>query len=194
MTVTLRGRSAIGVTALLIAGLVAGCEDEEDPPQPLESSSKPAPPPTSATTEPTPTGPVEPTLPVEAEPETKEGATAFVQYYWQVVSFARRTGDVRLLSTLSVPSCEGCNGGIKSISRVYKRGGRILGGSFELKKAIPGQTPSGAWNVSTRVKVNRSRTVGAGDLNQNVRAGELNFLFGLERANGSWQITFLDVP
>ena len=62
-----RVRSALGVAALLFAGLLAGCDDEEDPPEPIESSSEPTSAPTSATTEPTSTGPVEPTLPPEAE-------------------------------------------------------------------------------------------------------------------------------
>src|SRR5688500_10246316 len=162
MSTTRVSRAAVGVVALLLAGVLAGCDDE-DPPEPqgpIESSSEPTSSPTGTASEPTPTGPVEPTLPPEAEPASKSGASAFVEYYWSVVSFARQTGDVALLSSLSVPSCEGCNGGIRSIERVYKRGGRIVGGRFELEEADPGQTPSGAWNVAASVKVDRSRTVG----------------------------------
>ena len=194
MKSSLISRAAVGAGALLVAVALAGCDDEEDPPKAVESSSEPTPGPTSATAEPTPMGPVEPTLPPEAKPSTKAGAAAFVEYYWEVVSFARRTGEVDSLRSLSVPSCSGCNGGIRSIGRVYSRGGRIIGGSFELLEADPGRTPSGAWQVSTRVKVARSRTIGAGDLNQKVRPGELSFLVGLMHMDGSWRITFLDVP
>ncbi len=190
-----RSRAAVGVAALLLTFGVAGCEDA-DPSDPIESTGEPIPPHSSSPTEPTTTntGPVEPTLPAEAEPETKAGAEAFVEYYWEVVNFARHTGDVDLLKAVSNPTCAGCRGAIKSIVRVYDRGGRIIGGRFAVIESTPGRTPSGAWNMSTRVKLERSRTVGAGDLNQIVRAGEIDFFFGLEYESGAWRTTFLDSP
>lgn len=187
-------RSLIGVVTLAVALLGAGCE-EEDPSDPVASPSGTSDSaPTSPSEPTTDAGPVEPTLPPEAEADTKAGAQAFVKFYWDVVNYARRTGDVSHLRELSVASCAGCNGGIESIEQIYERGGRILGGRFELLSAVPGRTASGACNVSARVKVNRSRTVGAGDLNKSVRAGEVDFLFGLAYRNGSWLTTFLDTP
>lgn len=186
-------RAAVGVVALLLAVALAGCEDEEDPPEPIESSSEPAPPSTSTTAEPTPTGPVEPTLPAEAAQPTRAGALAFVDYYWDVVNYAQHTGDVGPLKRISETNCSGCNGGIRYITKVYDRGGRIVGGDFDLVRATPGRTPSGAWHVSTRVHVDRSKTTGAGDLDQVSRSGELEFLFGLENTGDAWQLTFLDM-
>jgi hypothetical protein len=188
-------RAATVVVALLTV-FVAGCDEDDPPGSPPPSDSPSAPQsssPSDPTTSPTETGAVEPTLPSEAEQTTKAGAKAFVAYYWEVVNYARHTGDVALLGTLSVDTCVGCIGGINSIKRIYDRGGRILGGRFTPITAIPGRTPSGSWHMSSRVRVDRSRTVGAGDLNQSVRPGELDFLFGLEHEDGSWRITFLDM-
>lgn len=190
-----RARAVLGVAAVLLTFGVAGCEDE-DPADPIESTREPIPPHSSSPTEstsPTDAGPVEPSLPAEAEAETEAGAKAFVEYYWEVVNYARQTGEVDLLRNLSVPSCGGCNGGIESIERVYARGGRIAGGQFEVLKSVPGRTPSGAWHMSTMVKVSRSRTTGAGDLNKSVRPGELDFFFGLGYDDGAWQVMFLDL-
>lgn len=194
MTMSPRARSAIAVAALLATGLLAGCDDEDDPPEPTESVSEPTSAPTSTQTEPTPTGPVEPTLPAEAEAATKAGAEAFVGYYWQVVNYAQHTGDVGPLTRISEDNCAGCNGGIRYITKVYGRGGRIIGGDFSLVSASSGRTPSGAWHVSTRVHVDRSKTTGAGKLDQVSRAGELEFLFGLENTGNAWHLTFLDMP
>ena len=153
-------RVAVGVVALLLAAVLAGCDDE-DPPEPqgpIESSSEPTSSATTPPAEPTPTDPVAPTLPTEAEPETNAGAKAFVSYYWEVVNYAQHTGDVDPLKSISEDNCEGCNGGISYITRVYRRGGHIVGGDFELASAAPGRTPSGAWHVSAKVHVERSTT------------------------------------
>ncbi len=74
MKSSLISRAAVGAGALLVAVALAGCDDEEDPPKAIESSSEPTPAPTSATTEPTQTGPVEPTLPPEAKQKRRPGA------------------------------------------------------------------------------------------------------------------------
>jgi|GEM_PF-6157860 len=190
-----RARAAVSAATLLLTFGVAGCE-AEDPADPIASTREPIPPHSSSPTEsvsPTDSGPVEPTLPTEAEAETEAGAEAFVEYYWEVVNYARQTGDVDLLRSLSVPNCGGCNGGIDAIERVYARGGKISGGHFEVLNSLPGRTPSGAWNVSTQVKVGRSKTTGAGDLNQSVRPGKLDFFFGLGYDDGAWHVTFLDL-
>ncbi len=109
-------RAATVVVALLTA-FVAGC-DEDDGPTSVPPSDSPSAPESSepteptTTTTPTETGPVEPTLPTEAEEESKAGAEAFVTFYWDVVNYATKSGDVRLLEHLDQPSCRGCEGGI----------------------------------------------------------------------------------
>lgn len=188
-------RATIAALTLAVVMALAACDESDGPSSPSPSDTPSVPEsssPTEPTTAATETGPVEPTLPAEAEKATRVGVKAFVSFYWTVVNYSQQTGDVRPLKEISDPSCGGCNGGIEYISKVYRRGGRIIGGDFALTRAVPGRTPSGAWHVAANVHVGRSRTAGAGDLDQVSRAGELEFLFGLRHLDGAWHITFLD--
>jgi hypothetical protein len=109
--------------------LLAGCSGGDDPEPklaPTDSSSAAsttAPPPT-----PTPTRPVEPSLPSEAQGEDAAAAEAFVRFYWEMVNYAQATGDSQALARQSSDSCVGCQAAIELVSEVYGSGGSILGG------------------------------------------------------------------
>lgn len=188
-----RSRAAVGVAALLLTFGVAGCEDA-DPADPIEPTGEPIPPHSSSPTEPTTTdtGPVEPTLPAEAEGETKEAVEAFVTFYWDVVNYATKTGEVGLLKALDQPSCEGCDGGIRGIARVYRAGGQIVGGDYEVVRVEAYESKSGNWTVDAHTTVGRQRAIGAGDLNTNFPPGRDKWLIGLARVRGAWSVTTLE--
>ena len=72
--------------ACMLPLLVAGCsEDEPVPRVPAPTAS------TSPAAEETPPGPVEPTLPPEAEGDGVEAAEAFIAHYFAVVDYSRAT-------------------------------------------------------------------------------------------------------
>lgn len=192
MTMTPRARSAVAVAALLVAGLLAGCDDEEDPPEPIESSSEPTSSATSATTEPSPTGPVEPTLPRKAEGENQAGVEAFVTFYWEVVNYATKTGDVRLLRRLYQPSCTACEAGSNGIELIRERGGKTRGGNYRVLMLEPVESANGNWAVITRTRVGTQRTIGAGDLDGTFPGGKAKWLIGVARIQDSWSVTTLE--
>lgn len=185
-------RAAVGVVALLLAVALAGCEDEEDPPEPIESSSEPAPPSTSTTAEPTPTGPVEPTLPAEADGDSRTGVEAFVRFYWDVVNYATKTGETELLERLAQPSCDTCEAGIEGIHRVYGRGGRITGGEYAVARVEPVPSGGGHWAVITHTTIGTQRTIGAGSLNGTFPGGRAKWLLGVAWVSGAWSVSTLE--
>jgi hypothetical protein len=188
-------RGAAGVVALLLSFAVAGC-DEDDPsgsPPPSSTLSSPdSSSPTEATSAATPTGPVEPTLPTEAERADKAGAEAFVSYYYDVVNYATATGDVAQLKTLDEPSCGGCQNGIELIEKVYGRGGRIVGGDYRVLKLESLQLHGDVWSVTARTHVNDQFVRGAGDLNQKYPGGRSGLHFTLHFQEGAWKTTTLE--
>lgn len=189
--------TAAALTVLTTAALtLTSCDDNGGTTAPPPTAS-PTPPATSEPASPTPTettsGPVEPEMPDEARARSAAGAKAFVEFYWATVNYAQTTGDLALLRSMATESCSGCRGGADSIAKVYRKGGRIIGGHWRLLKAVPLETAAGTWSVSTDVHVSRRRIVGAGSLNETSRAGTIDFLFGLDYRGGAWRVTFLDV-
>jgi hypothetical protein len=186
-------RSLVGVGALLLAVLVAGCEEDEPSSSPPASDS-PSVPESSSPTETTsvPTTPVEPTLPAQAEDESQAGAEAFVRFYWEVVNYATKTGDVTLLSELDQVSCEGCDGGVDGIERVYRAGGRIVGGDYDVVKLETVRSESGQWTIVTHTRVGAQRAIDAGKLNRRYPAGRDKWLIALARVHGAWSVSTLE--
>ena len=140
-------RAATVVVALLTA-FVAGC-DEDDGPTSIPPSDSPSAPessePTEPTTTPTETGPVEPTLPTDAEPETKAGRRRSWSTTGTSSTTHRQPGTTELLASVSIENCDGCDGGMRSIDRIYRRGGRIIGGRNRVIRRDLLPTPSGGW-------------------------------------------------
>lgn len=97
----------IVLTVLLVLG---ACSSDPEPIEPTRSTS------------PTPTE-AAPAMPAQAKEDSPEGAAAFVKHYIDVFNYAARTGDVRELSALSAPSCEGCQSYIKLYEDTYAAGG-----------------------------------------------------------------------
>lgn len=178
----------LAATATALAALAA-CSSEASPDADGSTDTPTPAPSTSATEDP---GPVEPTLPEAATKEGKEGAEAFVEYYWDVVNYARATGDTTLLESLTSPRCTSCSSSLEGLKEVIARGGEIRGGTHTLRRltttrsATPG---SSAWYTSAEIKYTRERVVGAGDRNQTIPAGRLTAIHQSEWLDGGWQIS-----
>ena len=73
-----------------------------------------------------------PTMPPQASEDSPEGAAAFVKHYVDVFNYAAATGDVKELSRLSAPDCEGCQKYIDLYQKTYKAGGYYRGGGWKI--------------------------------------------------------------
>lgn len=121
-------RAALAASLAALA-LLAGCSDDDPSPGGPTSTwtptGKPETPSSSATAKPT-----EPALPEAATKATEAGARAFITYYFDLISYAQISGEVRALKSVSGPNCEGCNAGIEGVREHYQGGGRIVGGAL----------------------------------------------------------------
>lgn len=196
MTMSPRARSAIAVAALLATGLLAGCDDEEAPPEPTESVSEPTSAPTSTQTEPTPTGPVEPTLPPDAQDATKAGALAFVGYYWDLVSYSLVTGDLRALTGLAGPACHGCDGGADFIRSVYEQGGSVDAEPYKVLsitgKRLVTSNDSSVFTGTVRTRSSRQVIRIPGEAPQRVDPVTEVFSFTVIHTNDAWRVDLLE--
>jgi hypothetical protein len=171
-----RVRRSLAVACILPL-LVAGCSEDEPIPQVPEPTAS-----TSPAAEETPAGPVEPTLPPEAEGDGVEAAEAFVRHYFDVINYAQASGDTDGLRQLGLASCEACAGGANFVESIYGRGGMNRGGEY----TVVSSEVTGRRRVTDQVSyfyldVVASHTkqvvTGAGDLNRTYGAGTATWRF-----------------
>lgn len=180
----------IAVAATALAALAAcsseASSDGDDPP----TSAAPTPS-ASPTEEP---GPVEPTLPEAATKEGKAGAEAFVEYYWEVVDYARATGDTDLLSSLQNDFCTACTTAREGIEETYARGGSIIGGSHTIAaiQAAEVSPSTNTWIIGTEIKTTPERVQNAGDRNARNPAGTTQVVHTASFRDSQWRMSDLD--
>ena len=125
---------SVAAGGLVASVVLAACTGDApaaqpDPPEPSEPPTSQAP-----TDDPTDEPTDEPTLPPIAEPElpaaatkpTLKGAEAFVEYYVELMNYAKSTGDSSMLLTAS-RGCDGCNEYAELYTSTYARGGYYKG-------------------------------------------------------------------
>lgn len=136
--------------AALVVGLtlaLSGCNSGGSPgPGGTSSQVAEEKPTASATATPTPTpnavykpadasGPAQnvpvPVLPEVAKTETKEGAEAFVRFWYENLSFGYETGNTETLEKISGPGCVFCTGLRDGIAEAWSEGRWITGGKIE---------------------------------------------------------------
>jgi Family of unknown function (DUF6318) len=184
-------RDKVGPSAAVAALLLAGACSGSDPgPAPLPSASftgatSPVAP--SATASSTPTA--APTLPDLARQDSSAGAEAFATFWLTALDYAYRTGNTAPLR--SAGKCRGCLALADSIDRVFKRGGRIEGGSVEplYTKALR-YAKSRAALVRVDYRQAAGRTVSEnGKATSQRPIVRARLLFTLERRSASWNTT-----
>jgi hypothetical protein len=67
---------------------------------------------------------------VSAFPKTREGAAAFVEYYFMESNHATQSGDLSRLKALYDPSCSACSRYSTYVMTSFGGGGHIEGGQF----------------------------------------------------------------
>lgn len=100
-----RGSSRLGV--LIVVGAVAACAPPAERPAPLPTPTIGSAAPSPSLSPPSP-GP----LVSEYSPA---GATAFVQYYFDVYNYAYASGQVGILDAISSPACKTCQNMLRGI-------------------------------------------------------------------------------
>lgn len=175
--------------ACVLPLLLAGCSEDEPTPQMPDPTSSP-----SAVE--TDTGPVEPTLPPEAEGDGVEAAEAFVSYYFALLTYSQESGDTTRLQDVAIAGCETCRGALDAVRQTYQAGGTIQGGAYEvvsIRASDRGQLPGGGSSFAGRVSVHHSEQVIRGSkvdgLDGTYPAGRSKFDFtAVRQARGNWQM------
>ena len=166
--------------ACVLPLLLAGCTEAEPTPEmPDPTTSSP----TATETE---SGPVEPTLPPEAEGDDKEAAAAFVEHYYAYINYAQETGDVTGLRDLGLSSCKACTGVVQTLREIANAGGRITGGenSVDAHEAVPINQVGKVSYFGVTASISRTaQTVsGAGKLDGDYAAGSSESRYVVVRA------------
>ena len=117
-------RGAAWACALVAGGLViGGCTPDEPEPRPttpVETSTS-----APETSEPTVAAPE---MPAQANEPSAAGAEAWVQHWFDLLNYAKRTGDTEPLAAVSGQDCQVCRSTIESIDSDYAAGGQVQGG------------------------------------------------------------------
>jgi hypothetical protein len=175
--------------ATLLAGcllVAAGCDGDADETAPTPETESPT---TEDSTEPTTAaGPVEPTLPPEAEGSSPQAAKAFVRYYVDILNYAFVTGDVQRLRFESSKDCAGCEEYAVFIRDMYEAGGFYDGEGWFIDQVRPTAnlgtqvvfTVSGQI-LSARYKESKSDEV------KYAEPESLLFSLGLREEGNSWK-------
>lgn len=176
--------------------LLAGCQDNPEPP-PLESTAPSAEPsPTDEPSDGAPTVEV-PTLPPKAEGTSPAAAKAFVRHWVDVLNYAGPAGDGPAIGRISDPQCGGCMAIRDFIDEVEGSGGEILGEGWQVNqlRVVTRDSESGQIVIDATVTV-RPQEVrpSAGATPQRFGGGERLKTFWLEGRDNAWTVVRLDQP
>lgn len=185
-------RAWLCIAALLFAVLLAGCEEGREAPLLTGPSPSPLTPTASTTRSPDASRP-EPTLPAAAMHVTSAGAEAFIRYFWALVNYAQKTGDVATLRSVVVDTCPVCISAIDFVDEVYQQGGRITGGRYSVEDESASRE-GGAWTVRAQVHVGVQHVVDAGDLDETFTPGTRLHVLTLTHHKSGWQVTDWVIP
>lgn len=173
--------------ACVLPLLLAGCSDAEPTPE-IPDPTTPSP-----SAEETDTGPVEPTLPPEAEGDGVEAAEAFISYYFALVDHARATGQTAPLSKIALKSCSTCGGVVDVINQVSENQGNIQGGDQAVRdiqlRQLGGIKDVRTFQGTAKVDSTEQAIEGSGDtdLDGIYPAGTLNVSVLVVKGKQGWR-------
>ncbi|WP_374102654.1 DUF6318 family protein [Arthrobacter sp. GN70] len=165
---SLRSRLTLGAvfattTAVLLgcsSGTQAGGGESVSPSASVSASVTPTPTPTPVYKRGDATGKAQnvpiPVLPEAAKANSKEGAEAFTAYWFQVMGYAYETGDIGLLTKLTGPNCEMCEGVKEVVPKAYAGDRWLSGGSFSTPTFESNFTPHNDGRIPVIVQVIQS--------------------------------------
>jgi hypothetical protein len=171
-----------GGIVLATALTLAACSSDPAPKEPEPSAT------TSAA--PTPTATL-PTPPAQASEDSPEGAAAFVKHYVDVFNYAAATGDVKELSRLSAPDCEGCQSYIDLYRDTYEAGGYFKGGDWKIGE-LDLRIDESTTYVTTVAETEPGPDRESAEDEEALSTGADNKVsFAVSRGGGTWTVTQL---
>jgi hypothetical protein len=75
-----------------------------------------------------------PEPPSAATAATRDGATAFVKYWFDALNYAVSTGNTASVDAASGPDCEACAAASKAIKDAYQNGSALRGGGYTIRQ------------------------------------------------------------
>lgn len=121
-------RSRLGALFVVAAmSLLAGC-GAADPSASADDSLRPAAPPPSIAAVPAPV------LPAAATARDLAGAQATAQYWFDALSYAQQSGDMKPILEVSARDCHGCTQQLQAIRSAYASGGSVSGGLYTVRE------------------------------------------------------------
>ncbi|MGG5171873.1 DUF6318 family protein [Pseudarthrobacter sp. J1738] len=203
-------RTALGAAAVVLMMGLAGCNSPAPSPSSSGSSASSSSSATTASTTPTaaPTATAVykpatakgkaqnvplPVLPAVGKTNTKEGAEAFVKYWFALLSYANETGDTTRLTKLSASTCQLCKLQIDGLDYFFGQGRWKAGGQISTKRveAIGALTPQ--QNVTLQAIQEPGQYYLADGSAERAAEGRTNTGLGatVTFLNGAWQMTDL---
>ncbi|MDP9395908.1 MAG: DUF6318 family protein [Actinomycetota bacterium] len=164
-------------------GDVDAGQDEDHEHRPLVVPTDPAPVPTPL-----------PRTPADARRATRDGAAAFVRYYFAAMDYAFASGDASMMERLSSSDCDTCRGLIQSARAASEDGRSTRGGSTTVRRAqVLGAPASGTAEV--RVTYDAAAFVELDPHGQPVQVQDAQHgrraVVGLQRVGTRWKVTHI---
>lgn len=179
--------------ACVLPLLLAGCSEAQPTPEmPDPTTSSP----TATETE---SGPIEPTLPPEAQGDGVEAAEAFVTYYISVIDYAQESLRPAMMRQFSAQTCSACFGVIDLITKVERNGGGVDGGTHTIRSleaeelGVPGD--NAAFRAVAAVRTTRQDITKSGvkGLDGTLPPQRLKYGFVLLRDQDGWRVSEWEV-
>lgn len=116
-------------------------------------------------------------MPELAKEDSKEGAVAFVKYFIAASNHAQLTGDLQRIESYSSRSCESCRRFGEYVTKVYRSGGSLSGGTWTVKRVLPARLSNGDWLLTAECTFDEQVTLIPGEPKRVSKAGtgRLNF-------------------
>ncbi len=175
--------AAFALAVMLGASPLAGCGGGD----PVESrpSASPTPSPTPAAST-----PVVPSLPPEAQQDSRKGAVAFVRHYIELLNYAQATGHVDGVVALSSTACDDCDVITKRLAKLYQDGGRISGGALAVEEIDARRNAAeNGWTLLVRVSSGEQTVYETGDAApKTLPGGRRSMSFFVVRDGSDWKV------
>lgn len=190
---------SVAAGGLVASVVLAACTGDApaaqpDPPEPSEPPTSQAP-----TDDPTDEPTDEPTLPPIAEPElpaaatkpTLKGAEAFVEYYVELMNYAKSTG-VSDLMLANAAGCQGCANFAGLYERTVEEGGFFEGAEWSVRVAVALPGRGSTLDVLTTVDIAPGKYQEASSTNVRLlEENSLEFRITVSRDKQGWLVNEL---
>ena len=181
-------RAVIAAWGALLLGVTACSGSDPEPHVAAPSSSAPS----SPSTSPAP-GTTAPTMPAAARGTDAAAAEAFIDFWFEALSYGMSTGNTSVVREVSDADCRSCQALIDQIKTLYSKGGKVQTDGWAVE-AMASDRPDSATpsyllrvNESSRVLFDGTKVV------DRTRATKVPMHIQLASESGTWMVTGLEI-